>query len=286
VSSSDRDTAVRRPAALPFRLHASVTCPPPAELHAAVREHAARAAAVKAATLAPRVRAHALSVTSRVTAAPDDGLIVTTTYRAMRMRTVEVWQAALAQPPELVKNLESVLSDDERERAARLAAAPRWIVARAALRIVLAGHLGLHPSDIEFGSGPHGKPELIGTGPRFNLSHSGDLALIALAENAEVGIDVERTSRRSQAVERTLTEGERATLNEADRHTGLLRIWCRKEALAKALGGGLGWAPETFDTTQPGDFSLSDLLLEDEGYVGAVAVEGHDAEVTLYRVAL
>jgi hypothetical protein len=32
VSSSDRDTVVRRPAALPFRLHASVTCPPPAEL--------------------------------------------------------------------------------------------------------------------------------------------------------------------------------------------------------------------------------------------------------------
>jgi 4'-phosphopantetheinyl transferase len=202
------------------------------------------------------------------------------------VRTVEVWQAALAQPPELVGKLESMLSDDERERASRLAAAPRWVVARAALRIVLAGHLGLHPRDVEFAAGPHGKPELGGSALRFNLSHSGDLALIALAENVEVGIDVERTSRRSKAVERTLTAGERATLDETDRHTGLLRIWCRKEALAKALGGGLGWAPETFDTTRPGNFQLSDLLLHDDGYVGAVAVEGDDAEIALYRVAL
>jgi 4'-phosphopantetheinyl transferase len=202
------------------------------------------------------------------------------------VRTVEVWQAALAQPPELVGKLESMLSDDERERASRLASAPRWIVARAALRIVLAGHLGLHPSDVEFGAGPHGKPELVGSALRFNLSHSGDLALIALAEDVEVGIDVERTSRRSKAVERALTDGERATLSETDRHTGLLRIWCRKEALAKALGGGLGWAPETFDTTRPGNFLLSDLLLDDDGYVGAVAVEGDDAEIALYRVAL
>jgi 4'-phosphopantetheinyl transferase len=202
------------------------------------------------------------------------------------VRTVEVWQAALAQPPELVGKLQSMLSDDERERASRLAAAPRWVVARAALRIVLAGHLGLHPRDVEFAVGPHGKPELDGSALRFNLSHSGDLALIALAENVEVGIDVERTSRRSKAVERTLTAGERATLDETDRHTGLLRIWCRKEALAKALGGGLGWAPETFDTTRPGNFLLSDLLLDDDGYVGAVAVEGDDAEIALYRVAL
>lgn len=203
-----------------------------------------------------------------------------------RVRSVEVWQAALAHPPELVRKLESLLSDDERDRASRLAAAPRWIAARAALRIVLAGYLGLHPSDVEFGSGPRGKPELSGSALRFNLSHSGDLALIALAEDVEVGIDVERTSRRSRAVERTLTAGERASLNAAaDRHLELLRIWCRKEAMAKAGGGGLGWAPETFDTTQPGDIELRDIPL-DEGYVGALAVHGGRADVALYRVAL
>ena len=200
------------------------------------------------------------------------------------MRPVEVWQAHLAQPPELVLRLESMLSEDERVRAARLASAPRWVVARAALRIVLAGHLGTHPSDVEFTAGPHGKPEILGSAPRFNLSHSGDLAVIALTPDAEVGIDVERTSRRSSAIERTLTEGERASLNRADRHTQLLQIWCRKEALAKAGGGGLGWAPETFDTSTPGEFHLSDLQLDDDGYVGALAVQGARAHIASYRV--
>jgi 4'-phosphopantetheinyl transferase len=200
------------------------------------------------------------------------------------VQTVEVWQAGLAHPPELVRRLQTVLSDSERERASRLASAPRWIVARAALRIVLAGHLALHPGDVEFAAGDHGKPEIFGSTLRFNLSHSGDLALIALTRDAEVGIDVERTSRRSRAIERTLTPAERAALDGRDRHTDLLRVWCRKEALAKAGGGGLGWAPETFDTTVPGAFSLSDLTLE-EGYVGALAVRGEPADVALHRLA-
>jgi 4'-phosphopantetheinyl transferase len=200
------------------------------------------------------------------------------------VRTVEVWQAGLAHPEATVRRLESLLSDDERERAARLASAPRWVAARAALRIVLAGRLGTHPSDVEFAAGPHGKPEIPDCALRFNLSHSGDLALIALATGAEVGVDVERTSRRSRAIERTLTEGERTALAGQDRHLALLRIWCRKEAMAKAGGGGLGWAPETFDTTAPGEFSLSDLSLDD-GYVGALAVAGAPAAVASYRVA-
>jgi 4'-phosphopantetheinyl transferase len=201
------------------------------------------------------------------------------------VHTVEVWQATLAQPPELVGRLTRMLSDDERERAARLASPDRWIVSRAALRIVLAGRLATHPEDIELAVGPHGKPEIAGSPVRFNLAHSGDLALIALTSDLEVGIDVERTSRRSTAVERSLTPAERASLDGDDRHVELLRIWCRKEAMAKADGGGLGWAPEAFDTTAPGDLSLSDLALDD-GYVGAVALTGPLPEIALYRVAL
>jgi 4'-phosphopantetheinyl transferase len=199
------------------------------------------------------------------------------------VRTVEVWQAGLAQPPDLVGCLEAMLSDDERARAARLADSARWIVARAALRIVLAAHLAEHPADVEFDAGPHGKPEVPGSKVHFNLSHSGDLALIALTRHAEVGVDVERTSRRSQVVERTLTDGERAGINGHDRHLELLRIWCRKEAMAKAGGGGLGWAPETFDTSAPGDVTLSDLLLDD-GYVGALAIVGPPADIAHHRV--
>lgn len=204
------------------------------------------------------------------------------------MSAVEVWQVELAQPRDLVRRLEAVLSDGERERAAevrRAGAAPRWIVARAALRIVVGARLGVAPERVELAAGAHGKPELPGARLRFNLSHSGDRALVALADAVEVGIDVERTTRSSRAVERTLTGGERAALRGDDRHTELLQVWCRKEALAKAIGGGLGWAPERFDTSRPGGYVLVDLGVDD-GYVGALAVAGGAAEVTLHRVAL
>jgi 4'-phosphopantetheinyl transferase len=190
-----------------------------------------------------------------------------------------VWSVELAQPAARVAELEALLSADERERAARLADRARWVVARAALRTVLARELRAPPETLRFALGAHGKPELPGAELRFNLSHSGDRALIAVA-GAEVGVDVERTARRSRAVERTLTAGERAALTGPDRHVELLRIWCRKEALAKALGGGLGWAPEDFDTTRPDGHVLADLD-PGEGYVGAVAVAGDALELEL-----
>jgi 4'-phosphopantetheinyl transferase len=199
------------------------------------------------------------------------------------MPAVDVWSVTLAQPPEVVAHLEGLLSGDELERATRMAAATRWVVARAGLRIVLGDRLGTPPTDVEITTGSHGKPELSGVPLRFNHSHSGDRALIALTHGAEVGVDVERTDRRSRAIERTLTDGEQAALTGDDRHVELLRIWCRKEALAKAIGGGLGWAPEAFDTSAPHGHALADLEL-DEGYVGAVAVAGERLTVTQHRL--
>ncbi len=202
----------------------------------------------------------------------------------MTVVDVDVWEVELT----ATRRLEALLTGAERERAARLrhpGAAERWIVARAALRIVLGERLSAAPQDVVFGEGARGKPELPGARLRFNLAHSGDRALVALAEGAEVGVDLERTARSSRAVERTLTDGERAALNGPDRHTELLRVWCRKEALAKAIGGGLGWAPETFDTSCPEPYSLVDLAL-DGGYVGALAVEGRAATVSVRRLDL
>jgi 4'-phosphopantetheinyl transferase len=196
---------------------------------------------------------------------------------------VEVWQVELARDE--AGRLEAVLSQDERDRARRLKRPEPWIVARAALRIAVGARLGRPPAEVEFSAGRHGKPELAGARLRFNLSHSGELAIIALADGVEVGVDVERTDRRSHVIERTLTDGERAALTAGDRHRELLQVWCRKEALAKAIGGGLGWAPEEFDTSRPDGYALIDLDLDD-GYVGALAVEGDRADVALYDLTL
>jgi 4'-phosphopantetheinyl transferase len=185
---------------------------------------------------------------------------------------IEVWRVDLDAPAP------AVLSPDELARAQRYANAEhgrRWAAARAALRVLLGERLGLAPEAVAFAHGPHGKPQLPGAALRFNLSHTGAVALVALAEGRDVGVDVERADRRSHAVERALTAGERAALGAGDRRLELLRVWCRKEALAKAIGGGLGWAPERFDTSAPGPYALADVDAG-AGYVAALAVAGRE----------
>ncbi len=185
------------------------------------------------------------------------------------MDVVEIWHVDLDAPAP------PVLSADEHARASRYARGDdgrRWAAARAALRVLIGERSGLHPREVAFTHGPHGKPH-VEDGPCFNLSHAGGIALVALAGVREVGIDIERTDRRSHAIRRALTEHEREALGAHPTHLDLMRVWCRKEALAKATGGGLRWAPQRFDTTAPAGYALEDLEVA-RGYVAAVALEG------------
>jgi 4'-phosphopantetheinyl transferase len=198
------------------------------------------------------------------------------------VRAVEVWQVVVSPGSDAAGHLIAATTDEERDRAARLRTpghAERWLAARGALRRALGERLDVAPAALTFATGPHGKPELRGAPVRFNVSHAGDLALIALA-GVEVGVDVERLDRASRAVERALTDGERAVLAPDDRHAHLLRVWCRKEALAKAMGTGLGWAPERFDTSAPAGYWLTDVGVR-PGYVAALAVQGGEARVVM-----
>src|SRR3954469_13333079 len=125
-----------------------------------------------------------------------------------RVDVVEVWHVDLSAPAP------PVLSADEHQRAGGYARGDdgrRWAAARAALRVLIGERAGLHPREVEFTHGPHGKPHVEG-GPCFNLSHAGAIALVAFAGERELGIDVERTDRRSHAILRALTASERETL--------------------------------------------------------------------------
>jgi 4'-phosphopantetheinyl transferase len=131
-----------------------------------------------------------------------------------RARLDSTWPRAGGLPP------------TERERAACLLppnSRRRWVAARWALRSVLARYLDRHPAEIELCFGERGKPMLDDPGAslRFNLSHSAEVALIAVARGREVGIDVQRFGARPADF-----YGE----------------WTRREAIAKCHGVGL-WAP-------------------------------------------
>ncbi len=148
--------------------------------------------------------------------------------------------------------IDPILSAEERTRAGRFifeADRRRFRAARWALRRILGERLGVPPAEVAFRILPGGKPALAppfdGTGVRFNLSHSGDLLLVALADGREVGADVERAREDLDwpaLSARFLPAGSVATLAAlapAEGRAAFFRAWTLAEALGKAAGVGL-----------------------------------------------
>lgn len=204
----------------------------------------------------------------------------------MQATSVEIWRADLDEAPEPPPGL---LSAAERERAARIrdaVAGRRWAASRWALRELLGRRLGADPATVELALGAQGKPRLaVPAGFEFNLTHSGALALVALAAGP-VGVDVEQVKPRGDLAalaRRALGPAEAAAVAAAapaERPGVFFPAWARHEARLKCGGGGLGGPPP------PDPVAVADLELG-PGYAGAVAVPGRRAPaVRLYRLEL
>lgn len=145
----------------------------------------------------------------------------------------EALSASLA--PAERQRLEAWRHEDDRERFLR---------GRAALRLLLAHWLGMAPQAVPLLTGPRGKPHCPG-GPAFNLSHSGDLILLALHGQRPVGVDVERERpglNWRPIAQRVLTPAQCEALERrpaAEAAAAFLSAWCRLEAQLKARGDGL-----------------------------------------------
>jgi 4'-phosphopantetheinyl transferase len=125
-----------------------------------------------------------------------------------------------------------------------------------------------------------GKPQVIDAdgseAVHFNLSHSGGWALIAVADGP-VGIDLERPRRfrnPTGLARRLCTPRELEQVRGGEDQEGLLRLWVRKEAVAKVDGAGLLMALGGLDVLDPvvgGQWLVHDLRPPAPGYVAAVA---------------
>jgi 4'-phosphopantetheinyl transferase len=119
-------------------------------------------------------------------------------------------------------------------------------LARRALRELLGARLGMDPADVALETGPHGKPRLAGGGAlSFNLTHTAGLALVALADGREVGVDAERV-RADRDVVALARHGlgeaaarELAGLPPAEAVAAFHRRWVRHEAVLKCHAVGL-----------------------------------------------
>ncbi|GHJ06950.1 4'-phosphopantetheinyl transferase [Micromonospora humidisoli] len=217
---------------------------------------------------------------------------------------VHVWRLGLALPPPLARVLDEVLTPAERARRdsyADRAVRRRFLAVYGSLRVILGSYRGEPPARVPLRTGRWGKP-LLGDGTlRFNISHSGRCALLAVSAGRDVGVDVEQApAGRSVEVfsRRYFPPAEArlvATAPPADRAAVHLTLWTRKEACVKAAGDRLlngldlpvagpdGLLVHRPGGRIPGPWRVRDLRVP-PGYRGAVALAGTEAFDVGYHV--
>src|ERR1044072_2828149 len=170
---------------------------------------------------------------------------------------VHVWRIELQHPGSLLEKFRSTLEADELQRASRFHFEKHrsgFVVARGFLRDVLSRYLKTKPEMLRFSYGDYGKPALDGT-LTFNMSHSHEIALLAIAEDKQIGVDVEHI-RADFATEdiarRFFSRSEVESFNRLpteEQVTAFFRCWTRTEAFIKATGRGLSQPLDAFDVT-------------------------------------
>lgn len=226
---------------------------------------------------------------------------------AFQLHQVDVWRINLDLPPATVKSLESSLSADEAQRAERFRFPidrKRYIVAHGCLRSILACYLQCNPEELRFNTNKYGKPTAESYKLEFNLSHSGDYVLIAVAQEHKVGIDVERIRSDMEfesIANRFFSPNETAELTSLppeQKTMAFFNCWTRKEAYIKAQGLGLSLPLDGFDVslspnepailraTRPDAKEVSRWTLFSlevaPHYAAALAVEGRDLNLRLW----
>ncbi|OIQ88694.1 4'-phosphopantetheinyl transferase psf-1 [mine drainage metagenome] len=174
-------------------------------------------------------------------------------------RDVHVWHIDLR---DMGTDAVNLLDAAELARAQRFVYAHDWrryVAGHAWLRRVLGAYLGIAPQHLRFDADAHGKPMLAhrhtngDAALRFNMSHSKDIALIAVTSGPEVGVDIEALRDDlpgpdlAAGVLSAGELGELARCAPQDHPAVFVGCWTRKEACLKALGVGLGLEPRALD---------------------------------------
>jgi len=225
---------------------------------------------------------------------------------------IHVWRVSLQPPAGWLAYYRTVLDSEEQARAARFyfeRDRRRFLTAHGAMRMILAEYVKRPARQLAFEYNRQGKPALAPgcnpAGMRFNLSHSGELALLAVTRAAEVGVDLEHIRPEvavAEIAQRFFSPQEVArflSVPESERQLTFFNCWTRKEAFIKANGLGLSLPLDQFSVSCAPDeppqllhfspapqevwqWSLH-ALSPGEGYVGALAVKHPRARLACWQ---
>lgn len=166
---------------------------------------------------------------------------------------LHIWHFPLNQFYGCIENLKGNLSAEENERANYFLSAQdraHYQMFHGLLREILGLYLHLPPPSLKFCSATYGKPyidpSLNSTGISFNCSYSNGIALVGIALQREIGVDIEEIHKiyyMESLVEMQFTDYEKKrffSLSDSKKLPFFYSCWVRKEALLKAIGTGIG----------------------------------------------
>lgn len=222
---------------------------------------------------------------------------------------IDLWRIDLKRDPRDVNSLFELLSDEEKTRANKFVFAKdreHFIAGRGMLRKIIGGYLGKSPDEIRFSVRHYGKPDLSeeAIDLRFNVSHSRGIAVIAVALNREVGVDIEFVDPHFDifSVAKSVFSADEvsrmASLPSNLQAATFFAGWTRKEAFLKAMGDGLSSPDElqtavsligdedvsyrSFENNKFKDWSLTSFEIQDH-FKAALVVEGNVGAVNFLK---
>jgi 4'-phosphopantetheinyl transferase len=224
---------------------------------------------------------------------------VTSVPAVLAADEVHVWALVLSRPSSQIQAMWQLLSAAEQARAKRFhfdQDRDFYTVGRGVLRTLIGQYEGGSAADVSFAYGEQGKPQLLDTDLKFNVSHAQGLALMGFCRGREIGVDLEMIrplSDVNRLAKRSFSAAEYAewtAVAEPQKMLAFFNCWTRKEAYIKAIGQGLACPLGSFavslrpaepaqllqvngSQTEAAKWDLR-AVTPAQNFVGAVLVEG------------
>ena len=193
-----------------------------------------------------------------------------------------------------------ILSKDEIIRANKLkidSKKKQFIITRGILRSLLSGCLiSTKPEEIHFSYRKHCKPcidnKFYNKPIEFNVSHSGDYALIAITLNHQLGVDIEEINSAIEyqsLAKRFFSKHEINDLNnyeQSERRNAFYRGWTRKEAFIKAEGSGVSFGLDRFTVALDEEIKTSEIKINNAGFIKGSWFNYNSVTLPHYKTAI